>query len=92
MLQQMVDRDRDKLVLHLKLTEVFDLLNPEIIFKAKIPRSSALCDTSAISILPSNAKQWMCDRPFTSTAVVKHTRCFLTCNYGFEVVQGELSI
>ena len=50
-----------------------------------------MCDASAILILPANAKQWMCDRPFNSTAVVKNTRCFLTCNYGFEVVQGEFA-
>ena len=62
------------------------------IFKAKIPWSSTLCDPSAILLLPPNAKQWMCDRPFNSTAVVKNTRCFLTCNYGFGVVQGELSM
>ena len=61
-------------------------------FKAKIPRSSTSCDLSAISILPPDARQWMCDKPFNLTAVVKNTKCFLTCNYGFEVVQGEWSI
>ena len=65
---------------------------PSIIFKAQIPSSSSLCDTSAILILPPDAKQWMCDRPFNSTAVVKHTKCFLTCDDGFDVVQGKLRI
>ena len=50
-----------------------------------------MCDPSEILILPPDANYWMCDRPFNSTAVVKNTRCFLTCNYGFEVVQGQFS-
>ena len=51
-----------------------------------------MCDPSAILILPPDGKQWMCDRPFNSYAIPKNTRCFLTCNYGYEVVQGGFSI
>ena len=40
-------------------------------------------------ILPPDAKQWLCDKPFTPTAVPKNTRCFLTCNDGFGSVQGK---
>ena len=51
-----------------------------------------MCDLSAILILPPDGKQWMCDRPFNSSAITKFTKCFLTCNDGFEVVQGEFSL
>ena len=51
-----------------------------------------MCDPSAILILPPDGKQWMCDRPFNSSAITKFTKCYLTCNDGFEVVQGEFSI
>jgi len=60
-----------------------------IILKAKIKWSSAHCDPTEILILPSNGKQWLCNKPFTPTAVDRNTRCILTCDYGFGVVQGK---
>ena len=62
--------------------------NEKFIFKATIPLSSITCDPSAVLILPPDAKQWLCNKLFTSTVAVKNTKCFLTCNNEFEIVQG----
>ena len=64
----------------------------KIISKVRFPRSTTTCDPAEVLILPPNGKAWLCDRPFTPTAVARNTRCFLTCNNGFGVVQGEFDI
>ena len=63
-----------------------------IIFKVKMPQSSVWCNPAEVLTLKPDAEQWLCDKPFTPTAAAKNTRCFLTCNNGFGVVQGEFDI
>ena len=63
-----------------------------IIFKVKIPQSSLSCNPAEVLTLQPDAQQWLCDKPFNSTAVPENTRCFLKCNYGFAVFQGEFNI
>ena len=64
----------------------------KIISKVRFSRSTTTCDPAEGLILPPNGKAWLCDKPFTPTAAAKNTRCFLTCNNGFGVVQGEFDI
>ena len=64
----------------------------KIISKVRFLRSTTTCDPAEGLILPLNGKAWLCDKPFTPTAAAKNTRCFLTCNNGFGVVQGEFDI
>jgi len=52
-----------------------------------ILKTSITCDPDEVLFVPTDAKQWLCDRPFTPTAVAKNTKCFLTCNVGFGLVQ-----
>ena len=57
-----------------------------------MPQSSVWCNPAEVLTLKPDAEQWLCDKPFNSTAVAENTRCFLKCNNKFEVFQGEFTL